>query len=610
MAKDVLKGRGKMERYFAIIIGLLFLFAYYGLAYGTMKYCGLFERLGKIQKHEKVVVTCLFIAITVWFAYLCGSDNAIPVWDRGFYWKKSIQFQNILFSEPWNVFKSIYQSINLTDYSDVVPAIQSMPIHFLGINTYTSYRVLLFVMYQIPSYIVIADIVVVLYEKIDVNVIKEKYVLAVFVCLCTTFVYLPTLYGLFDIADLLIAALIVLLLLTKDFTQFNIKNDILLSALFLVLLFIRRHYSFFALGYFGFWVFFECVTLIYNKQVNKLIKLIQNCVIIGIVCGGTLIAFFGEYLRRTLDNSYSVQYSARSYGGMSDKFIATFQQMGWLIIFLSALGIIALVASGMKKFAAVLVSSTLFILIMYFRIQSLSVQHYFNFTIQTLVLTSAGIALIVRKFSEKRTAIYVGTGLLIAFFAHGMVPSVNLGELRFCSSVSYQPVVRHDMEEVSHLVADVQKLTEDGKKAYCISSSGILNEDIFYNFDLPNSLNACPNLYQTQHTDMAGGFPVEFLHANYVIVTDPAQTHANYDGQRIIWALNNLVIDKDSIFANNYELISEYQLDDNVKAFVYEKVVDFTKEDYDYLIDLFNGWYPDYPELFLDRIQEEMKTNI
>ena len=138
---------------------------------------------------------------------------------------------------------------------------------------------------------------VVLYEKIDVNVIKEKYVLAVFVCLCTTFVYLPTLYGLFDIADLLIAALIVLLLLTKDFTQFNIKNDILLSALFLVLLFIRRHYSFFALGYFGFWVFFECVTLIYNKQVNKLIKLIQNCVIIGIVCGGTLIAFFGVYFR-------------------------------------------------------------------------------------------------------------------------------------------------------------------------------------------------------------------------------------------------------------------------------------------------------------------------
>jgi hypothetical protein len=125
---------------------------------------------------------------------------------------------------------------------------------------------------------------------------------------------------------------------------------------------------------------------------------------------------------------------------------------------------------------------------------------------------------------------------------------------------------------------------------------------IFFNYELPENINACPYLYPTYHTDLAAGFPDILFEAKYVIVTDPAQTHAVYERQRIIWYLNDLIIDPNSIFADNYRRVSEYMLDENTHAYIYEKVSDCTYDDYQVLLDAFDEWYTEYPEIFADRI--------
>ena len=262
-----------------------------------------------------------------------------------------------------------------------------------------------------------------------------------------------------------------------------------------------------------------------------------------------------------------------------------------------------------KKFGAVFVlfGSTVFIIFMFLRIQLPSIQHYYNFEVQVALLCIIGLGYIIGRVKYKKAAVGVMMVLLLVYFAHGLIPCFNLGDRgRYYASVGYVPPHRDDVDEIRALVSDLQDLTQDGKTAYSLLSSVFINEDTLCNVDLPYSLNACPMLYPTYHADLEWGFPTPFFHADYLLVADPAQTHLYHDGQRVVWYLNDLVLDPDSVLADNYRRISEYKLDNDITVYIYEKTADLTEDDYQLIYDSFNGWYPDYPELFGDRIRAEM----
>lgn len=97
--------------------------------------------------------------------------------------------------------------------------------------------------------------------------------------------------------------------------------------------------------------------------------------------------------------------------------------------------------------------------------------------------------------------------------------------------------------------------------------------------------------------------------ADVVMATDPVQTHVEYDGQRVIWKLNELMLDEHSCFADNFEIVNKYSITQGIDVYVFKKIKSYTEEDYKYLIDIFGEWYPEYPELFVDRIKEVQEQN-
>ncbi len=583
------------------IISVCFFLLYYVLIGYSLHHCGFFLRLKQLKRREILMGSMMLLVVGVYWWWLVNQDNAVVFWDRGSYYVKSLKLIELIKGSPSTMLESLYESINHTDYSDLAPTIHSAPMAFFKLNTYAKYRLLLFVMYQLPADIILADVASCVLEKIGLIKIKSKYILSLFVTVCFPFLYMPTVFGLFDVSDLPIVALIALVLVNKSFRKFDLKSDILLSVLFLVLLFLRRHFAFFALGYFGFYVIVELVTVLKRKDKKEFRCLIMNLGIIAVICSSVLLLFFREYLDRTLNNSYNIQYSAWSRGNLIDKFIDSGTYIGYWIVGISIIGAIVLIVKRQIGHLVVLLGSMLFILLMFFRIQSLSVQHYYNISLQIIVLSVIGMAYIIEN-SRSRVPLAVFALLLVGSFASCMIPKVDLRSFKIFSSQCYTPPTRNDMNELGRLVSDVQSFTADGDYAYCCCSSQILNEDIFFNYELPENINACPYLYPTYHTDLAAGFPDILFEAKYVIVTDPAQTHAVYERQRIIWYLNDLIIDPNSIFADNYRRVSEYMLDENTHAYIYEKVSDCTYDDYQVLLDAFDEWYPEYPEIFADRI--------
>lgn len=591
-------------------IGLLFIILFYGGVFFVLKIEGTIDRFKRIPKVEWILILVWLVGLVIYFCWLCSQDQRIVNWDSGFYWIKVLNYNASIFTEPLKTLKEIYNSIEMTDYSNVIPAIISIPFSFIGKNSYTLYRVQLFTMFQIPTYLVMADILVRIITQLGIN-FKNKYFFAIMVCSLVSYVYIPTVYGLFDIADLLLINLVVLILLDWNWSDFDWKRGIILSILFLEILFVRRHFSFFCLGFFGFYLVINLICTIskfrHDRERMKIsiVGYIKNSILVGGVCITVLMLFFRHYLKRTLLNDYAVEYGARSVGNMGDKFIVTFKWIGLALVAFAVVGIIKLIIAKKYEILVVNVASTLFIMFMFFRIQSLSNQHYLNFTPQMMMLIFVGVCSIWDWILKgKKIAILSEILILFLSFAHGMIPSVDLGKWRIFPSVNYQPEIRTDLAEIERLLTDAKNMTvEIGETAYCLSSSGILNDDILRNFYLPKTINSFQNLSRTYDIDMQGGFPIACLDAKVVMVAEPAQTHANYDGQRNIWGLGSIFLGGEAgIFYDNYNVEDVYNLDNGVKVYLYEKVKDFTEDDYIYLVQIYDEWYPEFPNLYKDRI--------
>lgn len=591
----------------AAIIGVLFFNLYYGIVGYSMKRYGLLKHYKELDRKEKIEIIILLCGITVYFFYLSMRDERIVNWDNGFYWIKSLNFSEVLFSDPASALKQIYESIDLTDYSDVVPAIMSIPFLLMGRYSYDLYRLQLFLMFQIPVYILMTDIINRILKRLNIRAFKYSYLITMFFCVAVSFLYIPTVYGLFDIADLVIACAIILLLLEFDYCKFSLKDDLLLSLLFLALLFIRRHFSFFALGYFACFMLAQLIRVIRSRKQELLLGYVKNSCVVGGICVSVLVVFFRNYLIRTLGNNYSVQYAAWSNGTITSKYITTCKWMGMLIIGLCIVGCVAFLIKKQYNLAFVEMVSTVFIMYLFFRIQSPSPQHYYNFSPQVLIMMCTGLFFILDLIKNRKLR-YVGAGIeaiiMGALFAHGMIPSVDLSNsLYLFSSFNYQPEVRNDFETIGQILEETQELANEKEaEVYCVASSGIINDDILKNYNLPEETDALPELNRTYNSDLANGFPTEFLTSDIIIATNPSQLHMNKDGQRIVWVLNEMILDEDGVFSDNFKIVKTYTIEDDVEVMIYQKIKDLTKEDYDYLIETFNEWYSDYPELFEERI--------
>jgi len=105
-------------------------------------------------------------------------------------------------------------------------------------------------------------------------------------------------------------------------------------------------------------------------------------------------------------------------------------------------------------------------------------------------------------------------------------------------------------------------------------------------------------IFSTNDVDKRDGFPQQFLTAQYVIVADPIQYHLNSYDQRIVGVPAELVLKGEGIGASFEKLPYEFNLDENVKAYIYKKIKPFTNLDLEALSKLFKDYYPDRQNIY------------
>lgn len=257
------------------IILLFFLLLFYGLLIISYKYTTSKILSQSINKLELILLVFFIIGVAAWIFYLQPlPEKAVYYWDNAFYWIKTLNFSKNVFIYPFDTLKELYFSIDLTDYSDVVPCLMTIPFLIVG-PSYRMFVFLIYIMFQLPSSLILAKIVTTIINKFFSN--KRFLFLFSFIMVSSlSFLYLPTFFGLYDSAGLLISASIVLLLLEKDWTVFDLKYNIILSSLFLLLLTVRRHFSFFALTYFGWTLMVHLYYVLKEKNRTAMVYYIKK----------------------------------------------------------------------------------------------------------------------------------------------------------------------------------------------------------------------------------------------------------------------------------------------------------------------------------------------
>ncbi|MGG1943141.1 hypothetical protein ABFY57_26035 [Paenibacillus polymyxa] len=153
---------------------------------------------------------------------------------------------------------------------------------------------------------------------------------------------------------------------------------------------------------------------------------------------------------------------------------------------------------------------------------------------------------------------------------------------------------------MKQMTADLKEISSEHHKVYVLSSSGILNDDILRQIEMPDNSNALPFMNLTHHVDLRDGFPVSFFESDYVVIALPTQYHLGESGQKVVGILAEEVMN--GSLKNNFKPLKSYTLDNNVESIVLKKTSSITKEKVELIRSQFRKIYPDNP-IFSNSIQ-------
>jgi hypothetical protein len=161
------------------------------------------------------------------------------------------------------------------------------------------------------------------------------------------------------------------------------------------------------------------------------------------------------------------------------------------------------------------------------------------------------------------------------------------------SDFKQTPRVRTDIETLKKMTLFLKEVSTEKQRIYVLSSSGILNDDILRQIEMPENKNALPFMNLTHHVDLRDGFPESFFTSEFIVLSTPVQYHLDESGQKVIGILAEELLN--GILKDNFTIIKSYQLDNGVTSVVMRKVSPINKEEIENIRSEFKGYYPNNP---------------
>jgi len=429
----------------------------------------------------------------------------------------------------------------------------------------------------------------------------------------------PLLRGYPDIVGLIpILGVILFTLKSNLLNKVSIKNILILGTLLWLPFVLRRWYAYTVVSLFVTLPFFNF--FLHSKKEKPFLKefyrIAIHFLLAGIIFLVLSLVFQKELFFRILSTDYSELYSAYHFGHKKT-FLETIKFFGLYLFPLFLVGLIWSVFSqtstakylGLFSGTNLLISYTLFTLT-----QTPGYHHYLPFTLWFFILIILGINFILKLIgSIKINRIILPSSAVFSIVIFAFI-FYDLG----CRSKLFNDYFSKDFTSLSHYIfpatnhplhienfSNYQKLSNDieqwfihGKEVSMITSSHTFNESIILSIAQANNEDHLMN-FPFYHVDLRDKLGLERFLTDYVIVSDPVQTHLPA-GQNVITIPTEEFLSGTGISAAYRRLPKEYELAQGVKAIVFEKIRPFTQQEIRDFIEKFVAIYPDWGTIYLN----------
>lgn len=567
--------------------------------YLAVKGVGLLPLFHKIDKPSLLLIVAAVAASNVILLMVIGRNQTIYYWDYVGNWLRTLISTEEWFSSPLDSFAHMYQSINHDEYNYSITFLLSAPMKLLGSSFYT-FCVAILNLLLVPAAFVLAGAAEKARMAVKGGCSPRWFALFFAVILLHPVAIRPVVLGYLNASGFLGLALVYLLMLDGFFFSFSVRKSLLLAGAVLLTLFGQRAFAYGIAGFAASCIvvfLYTCIAERLPKQ--KLLAFVKNMLLAGGTSLAVLLLFFREFVQRGLFNNFSFAYSAYQHASTLGNFVFMFKTFGIIPTGLCMVGVVLGIVDKKARLQTLFLSCALLVESgLFFQVQSLDVHHYYIVLPALLLLCLQGIYMAAGYVG--RVWVPVVCGALFAFntMQNCLFPVLNLPSLPGFSQASIAPMVRKDLMVISALVSDLNAHFPESP-VYVAASGTTLNNDILIRSAMPENYNILPQVQQTSHVDLRDGFPEHFFEAEAVVITDPAEGHLP-DDHLVTYTIVELFLD--GAFDEHFVHIGSYPLDNGVTALVYRRTSPLDDDDHQLLASRFDEYYPEYPELFSDRI--------
>lgn len=580
------------------------------------------ESTSVIDRLSLIVISALFLLFGGWYF---NRYHFIPIWDSANYWMATLNFNNALFSAPRNAILQMIDSVNMSDYNNLLCWVMSFPVHLFPNWTGTFFTELLLAI--IPSSLLMSAF---LYSKADslLGPIKKPLALPIFylLILLTPVALRPVFSGYLDAMGFLLFVALFVSLFDNDFPNRRFGSISIGLGLCCVLL-IRRWFVFGVMGL-AVSVAIYWICQIMGSQLSDRLsifkRLIARGATIAISFFAPVLLFFTGFLRRSFGGDYSQSYSSwTAYDSYGAKFANCFKEFGWFWVGLSLISVLIIIGAhvwrfkaaenvdfvGLWTFAIAVCAGALTALLFFWHIQDFSPQHWYIIIPELWTVTLLPLFVAVSFFSLTSCRIVCGVVIAVLSItncATGLSVVSVPGTLGKVTNVNIQgPFVQTDLEQKGAFVEYLKEKTRGKDMVYFAAASSNLNSSLPQTYYLPYSF-AQPFPVASADVDSRDGFNTQFFESKYVVTSDPVSVHMAKKNERVVCELNSLVRHQSSYIGRHYQKDRSFRFSNGTKVTVYEKVSPFGKSDVLRLQEYFTKIYPNDNKLFKDRFSEYM----
>lgn len=517
-------------------------------------------------------------------AFILGLEDTIKQYDATVYWMKAMDMNTGMYSNMWNTLMQIKETLS-ADYGNLPVVLFAPFFRYFG-KSYLTFCCTTYLVYGIPGCFLLAVYSIRLLDKLESFELYKIYgYIAIAVSFFSPAMLYPILTGYVDMVGVVWIGVLLNLSLEWQWDKILVKRSMLFAGVSLLLLFSRRWYAFWIVGFYLSIGICAIVKVICEKRrdYRKIgIVLINLAIIAGVSC---MLIFalnkdvFGVFLGNKLSNAYAA-YKTRT---VIMDFAEILYNIGGIFCLCLIVGFGFLLVKRKYVITILTVLPAVFAGILFGRIQSMGWHHMYLAIPHFLVLVEIGICSILYKAKDKwkKSVSVLIAILLVMNMGNSFLPSMGKINVGFFSHVKRYPEV---MASKGVIKEATQYLRECEGAVYICGEGYDFSCELFNRSLLPNEKEALPNMLGNSIVDARDGFPSQAFLADYIVIRDPYTTGFE-DIQQVTYQIYDMLKNSD-LGKKYYKVDKVFNLADEAgDIIVYKKIMPLHAEIVRYISD-------------------------